>query len=411
MKSVQYMKNQIRYMCTAFKGRSGGSAAEWGCQSHIRDELGRYADTVAEQEIEVHPDAGWGWIVAVALCGIVSIILPLANLQSVALAAVAFGASALAVAITVFHFLMGFHMLDRFFPKRRAKNVMAAVTPKGEVRRRIVFVGHADAAYEFTYSHRGGAKKVTRVAITAFASLAAVFLLQGAVFVGALAGGGVAGGVWAWLRIGVLALIPFFVEAMFFFNIRCVVDGANDNLSGCAVSMAALKALSRRDRRLDHTEVCCLITSSEECGLRGAHAFARGYAADNDGVDTVFLALDTLHDTEQLMVYTQGMNGFQRNSQEAADLVRAAGARMGISLPDAGSYLGATDAEAFSRAGLKACALCGVDHTPQPYYHTRADRADSIDETCLEVCLALCVQMAQLADQEVTEAGVLAEAV
>lgn len=413
MKSLQYITNQIRYMCTAFKDRSGGSAAEWQCQSHMRDELSRYADTVTEQEITVHPDAGWGWIVVVAACGIASIILPLLNTQSTALAAIAFLACVLGVIITVVHFLMGYHLLDRFFPARKAKNVFASAKPTGQVRQRIVFTGHADAAYEFTYSHLGGAKRIMRVAVTSFASLGLMLLLSGGLLIRQMVAGGIAAGsALFWLRVGALLLIPFFVEAMFFFNINCIVDGANDNLSGCAVSMAALKALSRPGNRLKNTEVCCLITSSEECGLRGAHAFATQYAAENDGVDTMFIALDTLHDAEQLMVYTQGMNGFQRNSHEAAEAVRQAGKSLGLTLKEAGGYLGATDAEAFSRAGLKACAVCGVDHTPQPYYHTRADTAQSIDEACIKASFSLCVQLARQVDRKASaDAAALAEAI
>lgn len=396
---AKQIANQIRYMCTSFKNRSGGSAAEWQCQTYMQEEMRRYADTVTEQEITVHPDAGWAWVVITAVCCLLSIIVPLLDMQSTALAAIALLCSAFAVAVTVFHFLMGFHMLDRFFPKRRAKNVMASTKPKGKVERRIVFTGHADAAYEFTYSHRGGAKKVTRVATLAFIGLAILFVLNLAFFAKHLVTGGIiVGSLWYWARVATLLLTPTFVQALFFFNTRCIVDGANDNLSGCAVAMAALKELSRRENRLSSTEVCCLITSSEECGLRGAHEFARQY--EDGGLDTVFIVLDTLHDTEQLMVYTKGMNGFQKNSLEVAAMVQESALKMGLPMPEAGPYPGATDAEALSYAGLKACAICGVDHTPQPYYHTRADNIDSIDERCLGVSLELCLEIATLFDEQ-----------
>lgn len=406
MNTAQYVKKQIQYMCSTYKDRSGGSASENACQDYMAGELGGYADTVQTQAFTVHPDAGWGWLIIVAVSGIVSIVMPLLNIGSVALSVAAFVASLVAAAITLFQFLMGYHVIDRFFPGKAAKNVFASVAPKQEVRQRIVYAGHADAAYEMTYSHRGGAKKVLRVAGSALVALGISFLLNAVLLIRHIA----YGATWRWVRLAMLLLLPAFIRMLFFFNTRRIVDGANDNLSGCAVAMATLQALARPQSRLEHTEVCCLITSSEECGLRGAHAFAEKYAAEADGVDTVFVVLDTLHDIGQLQVYTQGMNGFQRNSGEVAALAQDAGRCLGLDLPEAAPYLGATDAEALSRAGLKACAICGVDHTPQPYYHTRADNADNIDEACLGVCLDLCLEIAQLYDGQ--EAAVaLAQAV
>ena len=397
MDSLEYIKYQIHYMCLAFKNRIGGSESEHRCQEHIADELRGDADSVVTQEFTVHPDAGWAWIVIVAGCGIASILLPLINVRSTALAAVALILSMVALAITIFQFLMGYRMIDRLFPARKAKNVYATVKPYGEVRQRIVFTGHADAAYEMTYSHQGGAKKVLYVAVTAMLVLVLTALLNAAIYIERLVSGDLTtfGSVWFWLRFAALLLLPAFVRALFFFNTNCVVDGANDNLSGCAVAMAALKELSQPQMRLEHTEVGCLITSSEECGLRGASAFGKQFARKPDGVETLFVVLDTLHDVDQLRVYSRGMNGFQQNCGKVAGLLYDAGERLGFSLPEAESYLGATDAEALSRAGLRACALCGVDHTPQPYYHTRADTADNINDDCLTACLAVCLEAAR----------------
>lgn len=400
MGSIQYITDQIRYMCRRYKGRSGGSEAEWRCQDHIQREMEGFADTVNDQTFSVHPASGWAWAAIVAGCCLVSIILPLVNMRSTALAVIAFMLSMLAVAVTVFEFFLGYPMIDWLFPRRKAKNVMASVKPTGKVKQRIVFTGHADAACEMTYSRLGGARLVLRMAVASFVSVGLCALLNTAVLLRHIIAGGIAAGsVFYWLRIAALLLVPTLVAALFFFNPRCIVDGANDNLSGCAVAMAALRELSGGEKRLQHTEVCCLITSSEECGLRGANAFAEKFAQQADGVDTVFVVLDTLRETQQLKVYPKGLNGMQSNSQEVARLIQASAGSLGICLPEADAFLGATDADALSRAGLKACALCGVDHTPQPYYHTREDHADNIDAECLAVSLDLCLEVAAQLDE------------
>lgn len=412
MRAIDYITNQIQHMCTNFRGRSGGSSVEWACQDYVQTELERYADDTAVQPFTVHPDVGWAWIIVVAVSGLAGIFLPLVNIQSTLWVSLGFAASLLAVCVTVFQFLMGYHMIDRFFPGRAAKNVLASVRPTDTIKQRIVFTGHIDAAYEMRYSHQGGSRKVLRVAATSSISLVLVFLLNTAHLLRHVIWGRVApDGVFLWLRIASLLTIPAFVEALFFFDIRQIVDGANDNLSGCAVAMAALRELSARNKRLRHTEVSCLITSSEECGLRGAHAFARQFARQAEDVDTIFVVLDTLHDSEQLMVYNSGMNGFINNSEEVADLIRQAAQGMGLDLPDAGRYPGATDAEALSRAGLKACAICGVDHMPQAYYHTRADNAANIDPECLDTSLKLCLDIARRYDGQAAAEEALQQAV
>lgn len=404
MNRANTVANQIRYMCATFKNRIGGSDAEMECQNYMQNELAGYADTVKAQQIMVCPDAGWIWIVFAAIGGMVSILLPLVDMQSTVFATVSFLTSLLAIGVVFFHFLSALPALDAVLPKRTAKNVFATKAPKGEVKRRVVFVGHADAAYEMTYSHRGGASKVLRVAATSSIGLVLIFILNTILFFRSVAVGSIAlGSIWYWLRVGQLLLLPTCIEALFFFDTKCVVDGANDNLSGCAVAMETVREFSRRDRCLNNTEVCCLITSSEECGLRGAREFARQYAVENDGIETAFIVLDTLHDPQQLMLYTKGLNGFQKNSPEVADLILKSADSIGLKLPEAGPYPGATDAEAFSREGLQACAICGVEHTPQPYYHTRSDNADNIDEQCLDICLQLCCEIAEQLDRQVAD--------
>lgn len=146
-------------------------------------------------------------------------------------------------------------------------------------------------------------------------------------FLGAI-GGGIAGtilvgiylamgtppitGFWLFVAIFLLALIPFFISVLFFVNWNVICDGANDNLSACSASMAIMKELAENDTRFENTEVCCLITGSEEAGLRGAKAFAKKHAKELKKVDTVFLPFEVLRETEHLTVYKRDLNGSVR---------------------------------------------------------------------------------------------------
>ncbi|MBQ3079881.1 MAG: M28 family peptidase [Clostridia bacterium] len=149
--------------------------------------------------------------------------------------------------------------------------------------------------------------------------------------------------------------------------------------------MSILKEMADNDFRYDNTEVCALITDGEESGLRGATAFAKENISMLMNANTVVIALDTIHETEQLQIYSRGINFTEQNADEVCDLLTFAGLKNGIDMPYAEFYPGAIDSEAFSRLGVKAAGLCAVRHEPVPYYHTVHDSYDNLNPECIEL--------------------------
>ncbi|MEL7609556.1 MAG: M20/M25/M40 family metallo-hydrolase [Bacillota bacterium] len=400
--TLTYITNQIRSVCKEFKNRCGGSPSERACQKHFFRELAKYADTVREEMFSFHPKAFMGWIIPCGILNVLavalywlrafsaSILIPIAGSAFVTLSLLTF----------VFEFFLYRRFTDAFYPKGTSVNVYASRKPRGEVRRRIIFGGHADAAYEMTYCLQNNVKRMYAVFYGSVAGVIYVLLLNAATLIATLALGPVPlSGIPAALGIAAAGFVPFFIASMFFINWSRVVDGANDNLTGCLVSLSVLREMFITGERLEHTEVCCLITGCEEEGLRGAAAFAEANKAELRGVETIFIAVETLRETGQLKVYTRGINGTQKNSEDAGKLLQQAGRRRGIHLPIAGWYPGATDAEAFSREGIASCGLCGVDHIPKTYYHTRHDNPDNMDEGCIRASLEICLETARLYDK------------
>ena len=164
-----------------------------------------------------------------------------------------------------------------------------------------------------------------------------------------------------------------------------MVDGANDNLSGTFLAMSILKEMADNDFRYENTEVCALITDGEESGLRGAVAFANENISMLLNANTIVIALDTIHEIEQLQIYDRGINFTEKNADEVCNLLSLAGLKNGIELPYAEFYPGAIDSEAFSRLGVKAAGLCAVRHEPAPYYHTVHDSYDNLNPECIEL--------------------------
>ncbi len=401
MNSVkEFIKSGITQDCQRFKKRSPGSQSEYDCQKHFEKLLRQWSDSVQTEEFTLHPHAFLGWIILCAAIEIIAIILLWFGVfKNAALLWLSLILTVLAALIAWFEFFRYRQFIDFLFPQRVSHNVFAVRKSIRPAKKRIILGGHADAAYEFTYIHKFKARLGIPIVVTGVAGVvttlsAAVVTIIAAAFHAS---------IWKRIQIAAAAIatlfIPVFIALFFFTNWNCVTDGANDNLSACYAAFSVMKHLSEHDIRFDETEVCCLITGSEEAGLRGADAFVKKHADMLTDVETIFIAMDTLREVDQLQVYTSGMYGTQKSSDAVGSLVSKAAAEYGFLLKTAEPYPGACDADAFARAGFLACGLCAVDHDPKPYYHTREDNSDNIDPDCIELCARICLRAAELYDQ------------
>ncbi len=163
----KYMVDGIRYVCENFKERAPGTHSERAAQKYLKGELEQWADKVEMEDFTLHPGAFMGWIPVAGVIGIISVIFYWLTYQHIvnnsALAIIATVLVLLSLACLVIEFLMYREFVDFLFPKKTSRNVMARRAPKGEVKRRIIFGGHTDAANEWTYSLHGGLKSLAPV--------------------------------------------------------------------------------------------------------------------------------------------------------------------------------------------------------------------------------------------------------
>lgn len=400
----KYMADGIRYVCENFKERSPGSHSERKAQKYLKNELEKWADKVEMEDFSVHPAAFMGWIPAAAVIGMLAVLFYwLTYTHTVTgpgLAIASVILTLLAVACLVVEFLMYREFVDFLFPRKVSRNVMARRAPKGEVKRRIIFGGHTDAANEWTYSLHGGLKSLAPVMGGSIGGLIAVTVFDIVWLIYSFTGGAYESKFWLVCGIIQIILIPFFVAICFFINWKVVVDGANDNLTADFIAMGVIKEMAENDIRFENTEVCALLSGSEEAGIRGALAYAQAHKEELQNTETVFIAMDTMREVSQLQIYTQGCTGTQKNSNAVAEIIYEAGKNCGIEMPETELYPGAIDAEGFSRLGLLASGFCGVNHDPKTYYHTRLDTADNISEECINISLDICLEAAKLYDEK-----------
>ena len=385
----------IKKICKDVGPRPAGSEQEHEAQKLMAAELDGACDKVEIEPFDVHPGAFLGWILTDGIMMIAAIVLFFFGMSAIALAL-----CALSLIFAIVEFLLYKKLLDPFFPKKTSHNVVAVRKPKGEVKRRIIFSGHADSANEWRFTYYGGSKLLVPIIGLSF-----VGILLGLVLgIWAVAAGhafsAADSGALNVMRYVFLAWIPILFTALFFENKKRPVMGANDDLTGCFISMAVVKYMQQHDIRFENTEVWVVLTGSEEAGLRGAKAFCKAHKNELSDVETVFVGLDTIRDYDFAAVYSRDLTGTVKNDAGACALVKEAAKQTGLDLPYKSVFFGATDAAAITQAGMKAVSVAAMDPAPAKYYHTRLDTADNLDIKTVEAVLGVALETAFLFDEK-----------
>ncbi len=390
--AVEYVLDRTKHVIETFGPRDPGSDGERRAQEFVRDELTPYADEICVEPFQVSPKAMMSFV------PVVSLLILIGTLGYEVFPIAALAASVLAFAIFILEFRQYREPLDPFFPKRTSHNVYAVRKASKVCTRRIILSGHVDAAYEWRYNLMGRAVLLI-VASWAIAGILCVTSLNALHVLFQVTHWTPAFAAWHVLELARYAFVPACILAAFYTRFSVVSAGANDNLTGVFTAIGVFEHLHDTGTRFEHTEVCCLITGSEEAGLRGAKAFAAGHIRELKETPTAFLALDTLHDTEHLAVFNRDLNGTVRNDAAFSALVRDAGKACGYDLPYQTVYIGATDAAALTQAGIAATALVGMDPAPPRYYHTRLDHWNNMVPECIKRSLAIALATVKRYDQ------------
>jgi len=369
------MMDSIRKICGEFGPRLPGSAGEKRCQEFLRDELAAagYSPT-----LEPFPVSQTGFMAAPVIGG---------WLGALSIGAwwcdprISMGLLLLAVLVFVPEIISYRHILTPLFPRHTSHNLHAALTPSGTIKRRIILAGHADAAYEWRYQQLfpGYFMHFGRTAVLSVAYLLATTLMT-VVFCGRHTP---ADGFWWWVGISQFLALPGVLIAATFTRFGVVSPGANDNLTGALTSVGLARHFKQTGFVPENTEIVFAVTGSEEAGLCGADAYIQRHRHEWTDVETMFVAVDTLHDLDYLMVYNRDLNGSRHHHPGLCMLLQNALRRNGVDHKFGNVHVGASDAAAFTRAGLSAAALCGMDPSPAHYYHCRRDSWEILDEGCL----------------------------
>ncbi len=395
--AAKYMVKEITHICTKIEKRDPGSIGEKkACEymaKALKEDCG--CERADVESFKENPRSFFGWLFFTLTFVLAAIVLyffsPVVSVILIALG----------LLLALLQFGLYFKTIDKVFPEKTGHNVTAIKKCTGETKRRIIFNGHPDAAWEWPVNYALGGVGFEAHAIIGFAGafyyliLAIIQLIQnGSVGADPSTSLGKAG------LIG-LIFVPFLIGLYFMVNYRRVVDGANDNLSGCYMGIALLKALKDEGIEFENTELGVVLTGSEEAGLRGAKAWCEAHKDEFSDVPTFIYSYDTIHDPKFLMVNYRDLNGTVKADKDASDLFMEAADELNIQcrkgmVPPLG---GATDSAAFAQAGMRAAGITGLNHKLESYYHTRRDSYDNMNLDGLANCFAATVKVLEKFDE------------
>ncbi len=391
--------DNIKYVCNEYPMRDAGSKGEEGAQRYYENRLSSLTPNVNVEEFSVHPLAYMGWSYTSATC----MLLAFATYFFSCMVSVLFVLCAAVPLIA--QFICQSRFFDPLYPHTTSHNVTALKKCSGECKRTIYFVAHADASHEWRVSYRLGSSMTVAVIVMFILSMVYMFVLS--ITRWAIVGGlGASIAVDELLHAGAMGafFLPFIIATYFLISTKRVVDGANENLSGCEVALATLEALD--GVQFEGCDVGVIITGGSKVGLRGAKAWCDAHAKEIDANNTVFVNLTTLREIEHLHVNNRELNFTLATDADVVELVKKSALDMQFDIK-VDSMMGASDSAAFLQAGLKSASISGINKHRPDYLHTRYDNRDNVSESCIAKSIELTLQMVQNFAQEGDIAGVI----
>ena len=391
---ANFAARTVKKVCADAPARIAGSEEELKAQQFMAAQVGDAADEVQQEEFRLAPKAYLGWLKPAGILLLLATAVNIANIflaKDVTYAAFVWPVCCVCLfLIALIEYRLCGSAVDGLFPKATSHNFYCVRKAAGETKRRIVFEGGADSAWERRYHYLGGKKFVTFIVVYPAVGL----LYNTAVSVFAFTQGEVTPllSVLYWVS---LAFLPGYLLLLGFINYKVVSDSANFNLTGCMTGAAVLKFMGDNDIRFENTEVVALFTGGEKTGVRGAQAAAKQHADYKDGgVETVVISFGNIRSLDDLTVCTSDLHGSVKHDGQVTALLQKAAELTEVSVRTGKCPYGVSGAAAFAKAGVKTGLVTAVE-TPLPEsFNTREDKADTIDLRTIEKAVGMALEAA-----------------
>jgi hypothetical protein len=386
----------IRELCS-FEGRGPGTDAERRAANMLAGRLRRIGRRAEIEPTFVHPQYAIVHLIhaAVAIAGSV-----LATVQPAA----GFALVLASATSTYLDLNTRFYLVRSLLFRRASQNVVSpGSNPKAPVR--LILSAHYDAArtgWVFGRRMRRGEGAGGRPAPGPFR----IFFWGGLAPLLPILGLRMAGIDAAWL--GALQSVPtilLIVAAFLLIDIALsdTVPGAYDNASGVAAVLSAAEQLGAEPPA--NLDLWVVLPGSEESMCEGMRAFVRAHRKELDPERTYFLNVDSVSHGELNYEVSEGA---VVSLPLDGDLIELCEALAGGGNGDGGGlaakplrYSLLDDALPPRVAGMHAITIRATDGgSPAPWYHTREDTPERVDEQALTRATEFVAALARLLDRD-----------
>ncbi len=380
---------QMKTLISEIGPRRAGTHACLETAKRLEAEMKMYADHVVREPFQVRYGAFLGWIRLLVIAYILGTIAFWFREPWLAV-----GLMTMSLLVLVFQFVLYVPLLDRFYPRREAENVVATIEPSKTVKETIIFSGHHDSARVFNFL----AHQPSLYPLRVNGSIALVLLL-------------LIGSIWSAFRpdigyhlLGVIFSVGgLWVAQMWFFAGSKATPGAGDNLASTYVAMALGEHFAQH--RLEHTRIMIVSFDAEEEGLRGARAFARKHRQALNSHPTALINFECLYDEKALFWLTSDINGTVKLDQTLAKTLKALASEEDIrtELKPIAFLTGGTDAAELAKIGVSATTLFGMvwsNTNRSSVYHTMRDRPEFVSKRAVEHAFTIGKRFAEKRDSQ-----------
>ena len=371
--------------------RRSGSKSCNACSESLHAHAQNFADAVSREHFYVHSGAFLGWIRILVVCYLAGVAFMWANLPLIAI-----GLSAFGILLMIFQFFFYLPVLDPFFRKRDAHNVIATVEPQKEATKHVLITGHHDSARIFNFFIHQPTLYALRVnGSIVFMLLLLLFSLFGLFVSGA-------NDLYLLMRI-ILSLGVLLVAQMWFFASKKATPGAGDNLASSLLAFGIAKHFKAHP--LKNTRISAISFDAEEEGLRGARAYVKKHKKALHQLPTHVINLECLYDEKALSLLTSDINGFVKLDTPLATTLSKHASQNGFNVPlkPLAFLTGGTDAGMFGRINIPATTLFGMkwsNAARDAGYHTMEDTPKRVSKRALDIASKTIVDTIEAYDKQ-----------
>lgn len=369
-----------------FGARLCGTDACLDTSEYLKNDMDKVCDKTYFQDFKCCPEAFLNWIRLTNYVYMLFIPFLYFDLQIVNIVLGIFGVSTL-----ILEFVSYVEYLDWFYPKRRGRNVIGIVEPKEEAKVNIIFSGHHDSAYLFTFyqyksywiyikCYSALISFLIAVAFSAFQMYLKYYDLPQflKMFSKEL--------LVKYMNIFLIIASPVALQTWNFTEKEGSL-GAGDNMIVSSIGIELARYFKKN--RLKWVRFYCVSFDAEECGLRGSRAFFGEYADELKKLPTFHVNADSLFFKDEIRLMLSDLNGFIKTDREMVNDFQKIADKFSIPTKQEHFplFFGATDsAEALARK-IPSFSIIGlpfkIDKYP-PVYHTRLDRPEYIDKEIIQ---------------------------